>query len=92
MKTVDVNELYNLWLVKFHNITIEEVIEKYPEEIKTIEWYKLFPCTREQHDWWVDECKKLLNKKYKYPKYYIEKAWWSVYLNVSPYVSDENYE
>ena len=78
---------------KYHNITIEEIVEKYPKEIlESPEWFKLFPCTQEQHDEWVEETKQLLKKKYKLNKWMIERGWGFLYLNTSPYVSDSPYE
>jgi len=90
-KLPDREEIMNLWLTKYHNTTVKEVIAKHPKEVlESPDWFKLYPCTKEQEDEWVKEAKSLLKKKYKMPKWLIEKGWWSVYLDCSPYVSKED--
>ena len=80
-------ELLDLWLSKYHNTNIQELISKHPEEVlKSSDWFKLYPCTQEQEDEWIKEAKELLRKKYKMSKWMVDKGWWSVYLNCSPYV------
>ena len=86
MKKPTIDEIRDLWLVKYHNITSEEVAKKYPEESKSPEWFKLFPCTQEQEDEWVKEAKELLKTKYKMKKWYIDKGWPLIYIDASPYV------
>lgn len=83
------DELMDMWLIKYHNITAKEVAEKYPEEAKSPEWFKLFPCTQEQCDAWEKEVKELYKKKYKISKRLLERAWPFVYLDCSPYVKRE---
>lgn len=86
------DELLDLWLSKYHNTNVQEVIAKHPKELlDSPDWFKLYPCTQEQEDEWVKEAKVLLNKKYKISKNSIERSWWSVYLDCSPYVrKDKN--
>lgn len=85
------DELLNLWLSKYHNTTVEEIIAKHPKEVlESPDWWKLYPCTQEQEDEWIKEAKELLNKKYKISKKILDISWWSVYLDCSPYVSKEN--
>lgn len=87
MKKIDGNEILNLWLMKYHNITVEELVENLPKEVlDNPSWFKLYPCTQEQHDEWVKETKKLLNKKYKMSKYLIDRGWGLIELDCSPYV------
>lgn len=87
MKTPTREEIMNLWLSKYHNTTVDEVIAKHPQEVlSNSDWFKLYPCTQEQHDEWEKECKTLLNKKYKISKTMIKYGWWSIALDCSPYV------
>ena len=81
------NELINLWLKKYHNTTVEDIIAKYPKEIlESPEWFKLYPCTQEQCDEWEVETKELLKNKYKLSKNLIERGWGLLFLDCSPYV------
>lgn len=87
MKKPDINEIRNLWLQKYHNTTVEEILHILPKEItSTPDWFKLYPCTDDQCHEWEVEAKKLLKTKYKIPKYLIKKGWWVLYLNCAPYV------
>jgi hypothetical protein len=87
MKQVSDKDLFNLWLVPYHGITIEEVIAKYPKEVlETPSWYKLHPVTQEQHDEWVIKAKELIMKTSKISKKIVDASWWHVYLNTSPYI------
>lgn len=84
MKTTR-DDILNGWL-KYHNTNVEEVVEKYPEEIKSPEWFKLFPCTQEQCDKWENWAKDLLKKKDKLRNWEIDRMWGFIYLDCSPYV------
>jgi len=84
MKTTR-DDILNGWL-KYHNTNVEEVVEKYPEEIKSPEWFKLFPCTQEQCDEWENWAKDLLKKKDKLKNWEIDRMWGFIYLDCSPYV------
>lgn len=90
MKLPTREELLDLWLVKYHNITAKEVAEKYPEEGKSSKWFELFPCTQEQSDEWVKEAKQLFRKKYKVSKWMLEKGWPLIFLDCAPYVKRED--
>ncbi|MFK5283056.1 hypothetical protein ACI3PL_26155, partial [Lacticaseibacillus paracasei] len=69
MKLPTENEIRDLWLQKYHNITTEEIINKYPKEIlESSKWFEIFACTQEQRDEWEKEAKQLLKKKYKISK------------------------
>lgn len=90
-KTPSVEELLNLWLEKYHNITFQQVKDTHPEWVEhpeehTRDFYNKYAVTQEQHDEWVKEAKELLRKKYKMSKRMVDKGWWSVYLNCSPSV------
>lgn len=80
------DELMDMWLLKYHNITCKEVVEKYPEEVKSPKWFELFPCTQEQSDEWEKEVKELYLKKLKINKRLFERSWPFTYLDCSPYI------
>lgn len=90
MKKPDKEELLDMWLTKYHNTNVQELIAKHPKEVlESPEWFKLYPVIEQQHDEWVKECKQLLRSKYKMPKWMIEKGWWSIYLDCSPSISNK---
>lgn len=84
--TLSEDYLREMWLRKYHNTTVKEVVEKHPEEVKSPEWFKLYPCTQEQHDEWVEEAKSLLKKVFRMSKYRLDRAWGLIYLNTAPYI------
>lgn len=86
MKTTR-DEILNGWL-KYHNTNVDEVVEKYPEEIKSSDWFKLFPCTQEQCDEWEKWAKDLLKKKDKLRNWEIDRMWGMIYLDCAPYVEE----
>jgi len=90
MKRPNEDDLRDLWLKKYHNITSAKLVELLPKEVlKNSNWFKLYPCTQQQHDEWVIECKTLLKKKYKITIYILERSWGLLYLQCSPYVLTE---
>ena len=90
MKRPGEDELRDLWLKKYHNITVAKLVELLPKEVlQNSNWFKLYPCTQQQHDEWVIECKEILKKKYKITKYILERGWGLLYLQCSPYVLQE---
>ena len=76
------------WLQKYHNTNSKELVEKEPELCKTIEWFKKYPCTQEQHDEWYDWAIGEVMKKYKFTKKRAKYNFCFIYLNVSPYVKE----
>jgi len=85
-------DLLNLWLEKYHNTNIEKILEENPTwkenpDAHTREFYEKYQLTQEQHDEWVIEAKELLRVKLRRSKKYIDKTWWSVYLNCSPQIN-----
>ena len=78
------------WLKKYHNITVEEVVEKYPEEIKSPDWFKLFPCTEKQYDEWKEWAIKEAAKDNGISLKWAKKHFWSIELNCAPYVEPNN--
>lgn len=90
-KLPNIEELLNLWLEKYHNITLQQVKDTHPEwmdkpEEHSRDFYTKYAVTQEQHDEWEKEAKELLRKKYKISKWMINKGWWAIYLNCSPSV------
>ncbi len=89
MKTVNREILLNWWLQKYHNITVQEIIQKYDKEtLMSPEWFKLFPCTKEQEQEWINWSKNYIKKTTKIDKYFLEKQWPYIYLDCSPYVKN----
>lgn len=86
------DDLINWWLFKFHTTNIKEVVEKYPEEVKFAEWFKLFPVTKSQYSEWETWAKNYLKVECKLTKWQIKQVWWKVILDCSPYVKPDKYE
>jgi hypothetical protein len=87
-------DLVNLWLKKYYNTNIEKILEENPTwkenpDVHTREFYEKYQVTQEQHDEWVIEAKELLRVKLRKSKKYIDRTWWSVYLNCSPQIIDK---
>ena len=90
-KELTQDDLYNLWLTKYHNTTVAELVEKEAELIKTPAWYRKYAVTQEQHDEWVAEAKALFFNHPRYKRYgrrYLERSWCMIYLNISPSIKD----
>lgn len=86
-KELYLEDLINLWMVKYHGITIQEAYEKDPwTDSRT--FYERFQCTQEQHDLWNEEAKEVYRKHYKLSKYSLNRSWGFIYLNASPMVSN----
>jgi hypothetical protein len=83
-KELTSEDFYNYWLVKFHGITVQELIEKEPELCKTSDWYKKYACTQEQHDEWLDWAVDTIAKYYRCGKETARKRFVWDYLNLSP--------
>jgi hypothetical protein len=89
MKQVSREDLLNGWL-KYHNTTVEEVIKTHPKEVlENPDWFKLYPCTQQQHDEWATWAKAYIKKVTHYSKSIIERGWGVVYLDCAPYVTKE---
>ena len=77
------DDIINGWL-RYHGTTVQEVVEKHPEEAKSGEWFDLYPVTQEQHDQWEDWAKEYIRKKTKFSKKRIERGWGLTYLYAAP--------
>ena len=57
-------ELIELWLKKYHNLTVAELIAKEPKELlQSSDWFKKYAVTQTQHDEWYEEAIELLRKR-----------------------------
>lgn len=89
-KKVGRTDLLNGWL-KYHNTTVEEVIKNHLEEVlKSPDWFKLYPCTRQQYEEWVLWAKDLIKKTTKCSNVLLDHDWPWIYLDSSPYVIKED--
>jgi hypothetical protein len=88
-KVLTTDDLYNGWLVKYHGITVQELLEKEPELCKTSEWYKKYAVTTEQYDEWYKWAIKEIQKFYHCSKKTAIRNFAFDYLNVSPSIKDE---
>ena len=89
-KQVSRTDLMDWWLSKYHNTNSAEVVEKYPEECKSADWFKLYPVTQEQSDEWVRWAKDYIHKVTKLKKSIIEREWGMIFLDTSPYVKRDD--
>ena len=79
-------DLYNGWLVKYHGLTVEELMQKEPELCQTPEWYKKYAVTQEQHDEWYEWAITEICKFRKCSRKFAERNFSFDYLNISPSV------
>lgn len=80
--------LINEWL-KYHDTNANEVIQKHPEEVKTGDWFRLYPVTQEQHDDWVIWAKEYIKNELKISNRMLNHDWPWVYLDTSPSIKQE---
>lgn len=90
-KQIEGNDLYNAWL-KYHNTNVDEIVKKHPKLSKTPKWFNKYAVTQEQHDEWVEWAKEHIRKITKYSKRYIDRHFWSVYLNYAPSIKTKKNE
>lgn len=74
------------WLKKFHNTTIEEVARLHPEECKSPDWFKLYPCTKEQEAEWRAWAIREAAKDNGISIKQATMGFWSIDLDCGPYV------
>lgn len=92
MKNFNIDSLVNLWLEKYHNTNIDKVLDENPlwrddpNKYSRV-FYEKYKVTQEQHDEWEKEAKELTIKQTKYSKKYLNRVWWSIYLNCSPTIN-----
>lgn len=80
----------NWWLQKFHNISVEEVIKQHPEQCKTPDWFKLYPCTQEQYKEWKDWAIKEAAKDNKATIKWVKAHFWSIEIDCAPFIQINN--
>ena len=85
MKKVTEEEIYNGWL-KYHGLTVDELIKQDPETIKTPEWYKKYAVTQTQHDEWYEWAIDLICKRMKCSRKLAMRSFAFDYLNLAPSV------
>lgn len=86
MKTIDRDIILNWWLEKYHNTNVEEVVKNHPKEVlESPEWFKLYPVTKEQYDEWKVWAKSYIKKELKLPNTLVDRRFWSIDLDCSPY-------
>jgi hypothetical protein len=84
------DDLYNGWLTKYHNTTVEELIKNEPELIKTSDWYKKYAVTQAQHDEWYEWAINKLSKFYGTSKKQAKRNFCFDYLNIAPSIIQDN--
>ena len=85
-KELSEEDFYNYWLKKYHNTTIQEIIEKEPELCRTDEWYKKYAVTQAQHDEWHEWAIQTIMKHFHYSRKSAQKMFVWDYLNVAPMI------
>ena len=82
-------DFYNAWLQPYHGITVEWLMENEPELVKTIEWYKKYAVSQEQHDEWHEWAIKTIQKHYGWSAKLAKRNFCMAYLNLSPSIKKE---
>lgn len=83
LKTEDLIEIVDYWFKKTYGKSVMELSE---EERMSKDFYSKYPVTQELHDEWNDWAIEYCRKKLKCSKRYVERGFWSLYLNLSPSV------
>lgn len=88
-KKVNQDDLVNWWLEKYHNTTLDKVLEDNPEwkgtpSNHTRDFYNKYAVTQEQHDEWEIWAKDYTKKVTKVNKSVFKNTWPWVYLNTAP--------
>lgn len=91
MKKSELTEEFikDYWLKKYHNTTCAEIVKKYPEFCKNIDWYNKYPVTQEQHDEWYNWTIAIISKTFKLSKTHARRGFAFDYLNCAPNIIDE---
>lgn len=96
-KLVNSKELTNWWLEKYHNTNLDKIMNENPgwkdnPQEHTREFYAKYSVTSAQEKEWENWAKEYIRKISGMPKRYIERVWWSIYLNTAPSVINEENE
>lgn len=75
---------------KFHNITVEELLEREDEDIlQSGEWFTKYTVTQQQHDQWYEWFLDTMSKHFGIPKDKVAQALIFEYLNCAPTVKGD---
>jgi hypothetical protein len=88
-KELNTADFYNWWLSKYHNTTVEEIMEKEPELCTTVDWYKKYSVSPEQHDEWYEWAINTIADHFRCSKKTAKRMFCFDYLNVAPSIKDE---
>lgn len=86
---VTTDEIINLWLEKYHGVTIEQVAKDNPDRVKaedSLWFYMTYAVIQEQHDEWYEAAIELIAKRKRLSKKYVKKHFTFDYLNTAPSV------
>jgi len=91
-KLVNIEDLINWWLEKYHNTNLEKVKKEHPEweknpEQHTRDFYTTYMVTQKQHDEWEAWAKNYTKKVTGVSKPIVDRGWWKIYLNASPKIT-----
>lgn len=85
-KPLTSEELMGWWLLKYHNKTIEQVLEECPEASISPDWYLKYPVTKEQHDEWYEWVIDRIMKYFHITKKAAVRYFALPYINLAPSV------
>jgi len=90
-KKVNIDDLVNWWLEKYHGTNIEKILEENPKwkenpSEHTREFYEKYAVTQEQHDEWLQWAKEYTKKVTKVRGELFNRSWGFVYLDCAPQV------
>lgn len=96
-KQVEQKDLINWWLEKYHNTNLDKILEENSEwqdnpQQHSREFYIKYPVTKEQHSEWEIWAKEYIRQVTKLSKKIIDRNWWSVYLDCSPNIKEDERE
>ena len=97
LKLLKEEDLINWWLKKYHNTDLDQVKKEHPEWAEnpskhSRDFYSSYMVNEEQHDEWEEWAKEYTRKVTGLPKSYINRGWWTVYLNTSPQIMETKKE
>lgn len=83
------DDFINKWLGDYHNTSIAQILEEYPEWAKeptkhSRDFYQKYKVTKAQHDEWYDWFIETIMKEYRMSKKAAKRATCFVTLNVAP--------
>ena len=93
-KKVNIEDLVNWWLEKYHNTNLDKVKEENPEwkenpQAHSREFYQKYQVSQEAHDEWLQWAKNYTKKVTGIKGKLFDKSWGWVYLNCAPSIIKE---